>query len=162
MNSHTSAEYPLHSRCSANSCFEPPPGGWSLFVRMGTQSRQPGEAVRQPCDCQAALCGLGGPVAQRTHRDKSRGFHWMLRKPLHECAHSHAFQSSPTLHNPVDCSPPGCLSMEFSRQEYWSGWPFLSPGDLPNRGSNLHLSYVSCIGRQVLYHCPTWEAQGSL
>ena len=24
------------------------------------------------------------------------------------------------------------LSMEFSKQEYWSGWPFPSPGDLPN------------------------------
>ena len=23
-------------------------------------------------------------------------------------------------------------SMEFSRQEYWSGWPFPSPGDLPH------------------------------
>ena len=26
------------------------------------------------------------------------------------------------------------LSMKFSRQEYWSGFPFLSPGDLPNPG----------------------------
>ena len=26
------------------------------------------------------------------------------------------------------------LSMGFSRQEYWSGLPFLSPGDLPNPG----------------------------
>ena len=26
------------------------------------------------------------------------------------------------------------LSMEFSRQECWSGWPFPSPGDLPNPG----------------------------
>ena len=26
----------------------------------------------------------------------------------------------------------GPLSMEFSRQEYWSGEPFPSPGDLPN------------------------------
>ena len=26
------------------------------------------------------------------------------------------------------------LSMEFSRQEYWSGFPFPSPGDLPNLG----------------------------
>ena len=26
------------------------------------------------------------------------------------------------------------LSMEFSRQEYWSGLPFISPGDLPNPG----------------------------
>ena len=26
------------------------------------------------------------------------------------------------------------LSMEFSRQEYWSGLPFPSPGDLPDLG----------------------------
>ena len=26
------------------------------------------------------------------------------------------------------------LSMEFSRQEYWSGLPFPSPGELPNPG----------------------------
>ena len=26
------------------------------------------------------------------------------------------------------------LSMEFSRQEYWSGLPFPSPGDLPQAG----------------------------
>ena len=26
------------------------------------------------------------------------------------------------------------LSMGFSRQEYWSGWPFASPGDLPDPG----------------------------
>ena len=25
-------------------------------------------------------------------------------------------------------------SLEFSRPEYWSGWPFHSPGDLPNAG----------------------------
>ena len=29
-------------------------------------------------------------------------------------------------------APP--LSIEFSRQEYLSGWPFLSPRDLPNPG----------------------------
>ena len=28
------------------------------------------------------------------------------------------------------------VSMEFPRQEYWSGLPFLSPGYLPNEGSN--------------------------
>ena len=26
------------------------------------------------------------------------------------------------------------LSMKFSRQEYWSGLPFPSPGNLPNPG----------------------------
>ena len=30
------------------------------------------------------------------------------------------------------CQAP--LSMEFSRQAYWSGLPFPSPGDLPNPG----------------------------
>ena len=43
------------------------------------------------------------------------------------------------------------LSMGFSRQEYWSGLPFPSPGDLPDRDQTL-ISYVSCIGRRVLYH----------
>ena len=32
----------------------------------------------------------------------------------------------------VACQAP--LSMEFPRQEYWSGLPFPSPGDLPNPG----------------------------
>ena len=32
----------------------------------------------------------------------------------------------------VACQAP--LSMGFSRQEYWSGLPFLSPGDLPDLG----------------------------
>ena len=27
------------------------------------------------------------------------------------------------------------LSMKFSRQEYWSGLPFLTPGDLPDPGT---------------------------
>ena len=30
----------------------------------------------------------------------------------------------------VECSPPGSLSKGFSRQEYWSGLSFPSPGDL--------------------------------
>ena len=33
-----------------------------------------------------------------------------------------------------DSLRPHGLSMEFSRQEYWSGLPFLSPRDLPNPG----------------------------
>ena len=36
--------------------------------------------------------------------------------------------------DPMNCNPPGILSMGFSRQEYWSGQPFPSPGDLPNPG----------------------------
>ena len=43
-------------------------------------------------------------------------------------------QSCPTLATPwtVACRAP--LSLGFSRQEYWSGLPFPSPGDLPDSG----------------------------
>ena len=42
----------------------------------------------------------------------------------------------PTLGNPIDCTQ-APLSMEFSRQEYWSGLPFSSAGDLPYPGMEL-------------------------
>ena len=46
-------------------------------------------------------------------------------------------KSCPTLHNPMDCTLPGSSVQEetiLPRQEYWSGLPFSSPGDLPNPG----------------------------
>ena len=48
---------------------------------------------------------------------------------------SEVTQSCPTLCNPMDSNlhqaPP---SMGFSRQKYWNGLPFPSPGNLPNPG----------------------------
>ena len=46
------------------------------------------------------------------------------------------------------------LSLEFSRQAYWSGLQFSSPGDLPSQGLKYHRH---C--RQILYHL---SHQGSL
>ena len=43
-------------------------------------------------------------------------------------------QSCPTLCNPMYCSPTDVSVHGFSRQEYWSGLLFPSPGDLPNPG----------------------------
>ena len=43
-------------------------------------------------------------------------------------------QSCLTPCDPMDCSPPALLSMESCKQEYWSGLPFPSPGDLPDAG----------------------------
>ena len=44
------------------------------------------------------------------------------------------------LSDPMDCSPTGSsLSVGFSRQEYWSGFPFPPPGDLPDQRMNLQL-----------------------
>ena len=48
---------------------------------------------------------------------------------------SEVAHSCPSLCDPMDCDLPGSsLSMGFSRQEYWSGLPFPSPGDLPDPG----------------------------
>ena len=45
-----------------------------------------------------------------------------------------ATQSCPTLCNSWTVAYQALLSMEFSRQEYWSGYPFPSPRDLPDSG----------------------------
>ena len=45
----------------------------------------------------------------------------------------------------VACQAP--LSMRFSRQEYWSGLPFPSPGDLPDPG--IEPGLLHC--RQMIY-----------
>ena len=52
---------------------------------------------------------------------------------LHRYYESEVAQLCPTLCDPVGpLQAP--LSMVFSRQEYWSGLPFPSPGDLPDPG----------------------------
>ena len=47
------------------------------------------------------------------------------------------------------------LIMEFSRQEYWSGLPFPSPGDLPNPGIETvspALQSGDCLFRVVTFY----------
>ena len=45
-----------------------------------------------------------------------------------------SLQLCPTLCNPMDCSLPGSSVHGISRQEYQSGLPVSSPGDLPDSG----------------------------
>ena len=68
------------------------------------------------------------------------------------CMCAQLIQWSPTLCDPMDCSPSGSTVHRISRQEYWSGLPFPTPGDLPNPGVKLTASCVSCFGRRILYH----------
>ena len=50
------------------------------------------------------------------------------------------------------------LSRGFSRQEYWNGLPFATPGDLPNPGIEpVSLSFPSLTGR-FFTSSATWEA----
>ena len=50
----------------------------------------------------------------------------------------------------VACPAP--LSMGLSRQEHWRGLPCSPPGDLPDPGTEFNVSYISRIGRWILYH----------
>ena len=55
-----------------------------------------------------------------------------------------SLQSCLTLCNPMDGSSQAPLSMEFFRQEYWSGLPCPPPGDLPHPEMET-VSGVFCI-----------------
>ena len=65
----------------------------------------------------------------------------------------------PTLFGPWTVAHQASLSMGFPRQGYWSGLPCPAPGDFLTR-DRICISCVSCIGRQILYHCTTREALG--
>ena len=57
------------------------------------------------------------------------------------------FQTSDLYAIPGAVAFQGSLSMEFSRQEHWSGHPFPSPGDLPYPGVE-----PGSPALQILYH----------
>ena len=59
-----------------------------------------------------------------------------------------------TLCNPMDYSWSGSSVHGISRQEYLSGLPFPSPGNLPNQGTEL----TSPAWQFILYHWATREA----
>ena len=56
----------------------------------------------------------------------------------------------------VACQAP--LSLEFSRQKYWSGLPFLSPGDLPDPGSKPTSLESPALTGRIFTTSTTWEA----
>ena len=61
-------------------------------------------------------------------------------------------QSCPTLCNPMDCSPPGSSvhGILQARILKWVAISFPSRSSLPKDRTGI--SYVSCTGRQILYH----------
>ena len=64
---------------------------------------------------------------------------------MRDCVCAQSLSRVP-LGNPMHASLPAPLSMGFPRQEYLSGLPFSTPGDLPKPGIE-PVSHVSCIGR---------------
>ena len=54
------------------------------------------------------------------------------------------------------------LSMGFSRQEYWSRLPFLTPGDLLNPGTELMSLLSPALAGRFFTNCATWEVHNYL
>ena len=76
--------------------------------------------------------------------------------PLSKMGESEVAQSCLLVATPwtiVYKAPP---SVGFSRQEYWSGLPFLSPGDLPDPGS------VNLFTQPLCHHPATHSTDSSL
>ena len=60
----------------------------------------------------------------------------------------------------MDYSHQAPLSMGFSRQEYWSGLPFPSPGDLPSTEiKSVSLMFPALVGR-FFTTSTTWAPSG--
>ena len=58
----------------------------------------------------------------------------------------------------MDCNRQALLSMRFSWQEHWSGFPCPPPGGLPDLGIKSEF-HVSCIGSRIFFTASaTWEA----
>ena len=57
---------------------------------------------------------------------------WPLLDVLLVCCWSLVPKSCPIPSAPWTVAPRAPLAMALPRQEYWSGWPFPSPGDLPD------------------------------
>ena len=65
---------------------------------------------------------------------------------------------SPTLCNPINCSPPGSSVHGFPRQDYWNGLSFVPPADLSDPGIEpTSLMSLTLAGR-FFTTSATWEA----
>ena len=68
-----------------------------------------------------------------------------------------AAQSCPILFHSMDCSPPGSVHAIFQARILEWVAIFFSRGASWHRDGT-HVSWVSCTGRRILYHCATWDS----
>ena len=79
------------------------------------------------------------------------------------CVHAKLLQLCLTLCDPMDyiaCQVP--LSMEFSRQEYWSEFPCPPPEDCPNPGIKTASLMSPALAGRLFTTSTTWQAHMSL
>ena len=76
----------------------------------------------------------------------------LLISCVHACVRAKSLHSCPSLCDPVECSLPGSSvqGIHQARKLEWVAMPSSRGSSLPRDGT--HISYISCIGRWVLYH----------
>ena len=140
-----------------------PSGGWAspTLLRVWTEQKRGGRwfEFTQPvwagtldfCLCCSWFLGLPTLTKSPSCRQQATGFLSLHNYGL--AAGSEHAQMYPTLCNPVDCSLPAHGILQARAPE----WVAISS----SRGSfwPRDWTHMSCIGRQILYHCATWEAQ---
>ena len=102
------------------------------------------------------LGGLQSIGLQRVGHDWATSF--SLGKLFITCMRAKLLQPYPTLCDPMDHSPARLLlSMGFSRQKYWSGLPFPSPGDLPVPGIKPRYLTSPALAGGIFTTIATWD-----
>ena len=105
-----------------------------MKVKSETEVAQSCPTLSDPMDCSFPGSSVRGIFQTRVLKWGATAFSVKL---VYSYLNYQNQTKSTKIGNYMDCSPPGPLSMEFSRQEYWSGLPFPSPGDLPDPGIEL-------------------------
>ena len=105
---------------------------------------------------------LGPKLPELTFQGKAdfQIFMWTLLTSKYWHAYLRA-QLCATLYDPMACSPQGCSVNGISQARILE-WVAISSSrkSSPPR-DQAHISFNSCIGRWILYHWATWEAQVS-
>ena len=106
-----------------------------IYGNKATKGRNPSLFHQRPILRLRAFPQPPGDLKQggRSHQRVTWAFPGIHSRPPPHSQHP-SQGSCPTLCDPTDCSPPGSLSMGFSRQERWSGLPCPPPGNLPDPG----------------------------
>ena len=68
------------------------------------------------------------------------------------CVHAKSIQSCPTLCYPMECSPPGCSLHRILQARILEWVVICSSRESSQPRDQIWVSFVSCIGRWLLYH----------
>ena len=86
---------------------------------------------------------------------------WKNSKPVDSCGQrglKEEYVQCSTLCDPMDCSLPGSSVLGISHQEYYSGLPFTSPGDLLDPG--IEPASPALANRFFTTGKPSWSCSG--